>query len=87
MYLKPLSFYSNFKKSTPKLKKTQNIENGEFDKKSAQNKKDVKFDFTSDMFYKIFCIFNNINFISGIFPGEKIKDGVQKPRWRTKILD
>ena len=29
-----------------KLKKNQNLENGEFDEKSAQNKKDVKFDFT-----------------------------------------
>ena len=29
-----------------KLKKAQNLENGESDEKSAQNKKDVKFDFT-----------------------------------------
>ena len=53
-----------FKKSTQKLIKVQNIENGKFDEKSAQNKKDVKFDFASDMFYKIFCILNRIkNFI------------------------
>ena len=52
MYLQPLSFYSNSKKDTQKLKKTQNLENGEFYEKSAQNKKDVKFDFTSEMFKK-----------------------------------
>ena len=48
-----------------KLKKTQNLGNGECYEKSLLNKKDVKFDFTSDMFYKIFCIFKNINFIIG----------------------
>ena len=58
-----------FKKSTQKLKKVQNIENGKFDEKSAQNKKDVKFDFTSDMFHKISCIFNDrIFIIGGDFP-------------------
>ena len=43
-------------------KKAQNFENYEFDEKSAKNKKDVKFDFASDMFYTIFCILNRIIF-------------------------
>ena len=52
-----------------KLKKTQHFETGELDEKSAQNKKDVEFDFTSDVFHKIFCILNRIIFIIGIdFP-------------------
>ena len=52
MYLQPLSFYFNSKKSFKKLKKAQNLENGEFYEKSAWNKKDVKFDFTSNVFIK-----------------------------------
>ena len=52
MHLLPLSFYFNSNKKYQKFKKVKNLENGEFDEKSAGNKKDVKFDFTSDMFYK-----------------------------------
>ena len=55
------------------MKKNQNLENGEFYEKSALNKKDVKFDFTLDMFYKISCIFNHIIFIIGsYFPKKQL---------------
>ena len=40
------------------MKKTHYLKNGEFDQKSAWNKKDVKLNFPSDIFYKISCIFN-----------------------------
>ena len=52
-----------FQKNNPKIKKVQNLENGAFDEKSVQNKKDVEFDFISDMFHKISCIINHIIFI------------------------
>ena len=46
------------KKKLENSKKAQNLKNGEFDEKNAQNKKDVKFDFASEMFYTFFCILN-----------------------------
>ena len=43
-----------FQKKNPKNpQKIQNLENGESDEKSTQKKKDVEFDFTSDMIHKI----------------------------------
>ena len=60
-------------KKYQKLKKVKNLENGEFDEKRAENKKDVKFYFTSDVFYKKFCIFNHMFFIIGSdFPKIKL---------------
>ena len=45
-------FISIPKKKYHKFKKAQNLENGEFYEKSAQNKKDVEFDFTSNIYIK-----------------------------------
>ena len=40
---------------------------------------DAEIDFTSDMFYKIFCIFKNVIFIIGNdFPKIQRKKGVKK---------
>ena len=65
MYLTPLKFYCNSKKKKlQKLKKPHYLINGEFDQKSALNKKDVKFNFRSDMFYQISCIFNQYRVIA-----------------------
>ena len=53
MYLQPLSFYSNYKQKVENSKKAQNLKNGEFYEKNAQNKKDVEFDFASDKPYLV----------------------------------
>ena len=52
------------KKVTKKLKKPHYLINGKFYKKHAWNKKDVKCNFISDMFYKKYCIFNQYNLIA-----------------------
>ena len=61
MYLQPLWFYFNSNKNSKNLiiSKTVNLI-----KKSARNKKDVKFNFMSDMFYEIFCIVNQYRLIA-----------------------
>ena len=48
------------KKQLEISKKAQNLENDDFDEKNAQNKKDVKFDFASDIFYTISSILNGL---------------------------
>ena len=54
MYLQPIEFYYNSKKKLKNLKKPHYLINGEFDKKkSALNKKDVKFNFLSGMLHQI----------------------------------
>ena len=52
-----------FQKNNSKTEKTYYFINGDFDQKSAWNKKDVKCNSLSDMFYQISCIFNLYGFI------------------------
>ena len=47
-----------------KLKKPLFLKNGEFYQENTYNKKDVEFNFISDIFYEIFCIFNQYRVIT-----------------------